>query len=102
MPDQETASERIFFGFIKLTDRQQLIGFFVLGYLFLGWINYKNSEEIRIMHNNEVDRLNNVNIIVIKENIDLKKELIRSYDYKHDAVQQKLNKVDSIIQYHKK
>lgn len=93
---------QLIIGFIKLNERQQIVGTFLAIILFLGYNNRKDSEEKQLLNKQALDRTNQINLMLIQDNRELKKELNRVYDINHDIVVQKVNKTDSIIQSKKK
>jgi len=97
MPNNQNTIYDIVFGVLKLSERQQIVATFLGIILFFGWTNSKDKDETKTLNKQSLDRLHEINVLLIQDNRDLKKELIRAYNYNHDISGHKISAVDSII-----
>lgn len=102
MPSNGNTLPDVILGVLRLNERQQMVATFLAIIAFQGYNNHNDSEDKKLLNRQSLDRSNEININLLQENRDLKKELIRNYDYTHEVVIQKTNKTDSIIQSRKK
>lgn len=92
------AASKLFFGFLHLDDRKRAIAGAVFIILALGWVNYKDRQQINQQHENEIKRLTEQDIRKDKRIERLEQELIKIYDYRYNVYSKKIEQIDSTIQ----